>query len=459
MTSVIILASAGIASMFAGIFRAKNLALPLVLMSCIAALALIMFRYNGGYESLMNNMLLFDTLSHGFSIIMILLAMGVLAISRYYYRENIDHLSDIYALFLFSLIGGILSVSYQNLVMLFIGIEALSIPLYILAGSNRRNLFSNEAGLKYFLMGSFATCFLLLGITFIYGTAYSFDMTQIAEYVQSQPDGLPPMFVIGCVLILGAFIFKISAVPFHFWAPDVYQGAPTVITAFMATVVKVAAFGALLRFLEQTLMTQSGIWQDMITIVAILTLIVGNVLALYQQNFKRMLAYSGIANAGYVLVAICATNALTSEYILYYLAAYGIASLIAFAVYTIVKEQTGVDSIDGLKGLFAHNKFLGITLAISMLSLSGIPPMAGFFGKYAVFSNAIDGGVIWPVIIAVLTSLVGVYYYLRVMAISFTAGEMPKVKLGAGYTVVLLVAAAILLLLGILPDLFTSLIA
>lgn len=459
MTSVIILASAGIASMFVGIFNAKRLALPMILLACLAALALVVFRYNGGYEGVLNNMLVFDNFSHGFNIVLILLAMGVLAISRYYYRDNIEHLSDIYALFLFSLIGGMLSVSYQNLVMLFIGIEILSIPLYILAASNRRNLFSNEAGLKYFLMGSFASCFLLLGITFIYGTAYSFDMNLIAAFVQENAGALPPLFVIGCVLILGAFIFKISAVPFHFWAPDVYQGSPTVITAFMATVVKVAAFGALLRFLEQTIITQSGIWQDILTIVAIATLIVGNIIALYQQNFKRMLAYSGIANAGYVLVAIIAANEDTSGYILYYLAAYGVSSILAFAIYSVVKEQTGVDSIDGLKGLFANNKFLGIALAFAMLSLAGIPPMAGFFGKYAVFSNAVSGGAIWPVIIAILTSLVGVYYYLRVMAVSFTAGEMPKIQLQTGYAIVIFIATAILLVLGVMPDLFTALIA
>ncbi len=458
MTSVIILASAGIASMFAGIFRAKSIALPLVLMSCVAALALILFRLNGGYDSVLNNMLLFDQLSHGFSIILILLAMGVLAISRYYYRNNIEHLTDIYALFLFSLIGGLLSVSYQNLVMLFIGIEALSIPLYILAGSNRKNLFSNEAGLKYFLMGSFATAFLLLGITLIYGTAYSFDMTAIAEYVKAHPQDLPPLFTVGCVLILGAFIFKISAVPFHFWAPDVYQGSPTVITAFMATVVKVAAFGALYRFLSQTIISIDGVWQDILTLIAILTLVVGNILALYQQNLKRMLAYSGIANAGYVLVAISAANAETTGYILYYLAAYGIASILAFAIYTVVKEQTGVDNIDGLKGLFAQNKFLGLALALAMLSLAGIPPLAGFFGKYAVFTNAIGGGAVWTVIIAILTSLIGVYYYLRVMAVSMSGGDMPKVQLHAGYSIVLFVAAALLLVLGVMPDVFTALI-
>lgn len=459
MTSVIILATAGIASMFVGLFNAKRLALPMVLLACLAALSLVIFRLNGGYDSVLNNMLVFDNFSHGFNIIMILLTMGVLAISRYYYRDNIEHLTDIYALFIFSLIGAILSVSYQNLIMLFIGIEILSIPLYVLAASNRRNLFSNEAGLKYFLMGSFASCFLLLGITFIYGTAYSFDMTAIAEYVQANQGNLPALFVVGCVLILGAFIFKISAVPFHFWAPDVYQGSPTVITAFMATVVKTAAFGALLRFIQELVVTQSEIWHDVLLVVAIATLIVGNITALYQSNLKRMLAYSGIANAGYVLVAIVATNEATSGYILYYLAAYGVASLLAFSIYSVVKDQTGIDSIEGLKGLFTNNKLLAVTLAFAMLSLAGIPPMAGFFGKYAVFANAVSAGEIWLVIIAVLGSLVGVYYYLRVMANAFTGGEVPKVHVHTSYTIVILIAAAILLVLGIFPDLFSGLIA
>ena len=209
MTSVIVLAAAGIASMFVGVFNIKRLALPLVLLACLAALGIIMFHYNGGYESLMNNMLAFDAFSYGFSVVMILITMGILVISNFYYRNNVEHLSDIYALFIFSLIGGILLCSYNSLVMLFLGIEILSIPLYILAASNRKNLFSNEAGLKYFLMGSFASCFLLLGITFIYGTANSFDMNVIAQYVNANPGNLSPLLNTGTVLILGSFIFKV----------------------------------------------------------------------------------------------------------------------------------------------------------------------------------------------------------------------------------------------------------
>jgi NADH-quinone oxidoreductase subunit N len=460
MTSVIVLAAAGIASMFVGVFNIKRLALPLVLLACLAALGIIMFHYNGGYESLMNNMLAFDAFSYGFSVVMILITMGILVISNFYYRNNVEHLSDIYALFIFSLIGGILLCSYNSLVMLFLGIEILSIPLYILAASNRKNLFSNEAGLKYFLMGSFASCFLLLGITFIYGTANSFDMNVIAQYVNANPGNLSPLFITGAVLILGSFIFKVSAVPFHFWAPDVYQGSPTVITAFMATVVKTAAFGGLIRFISGTIFPETAIWSDVLNVIAILTLIVGNILALYQTNLKRLLAYSGIANAGYILVAVATLREETFGYVLYYLTAYGVGSMIAFTIYFIVKDQTGIDSIAGLKGLFSKNKFLAAVLAFTMLSLAGIPPLAGFFGKYAIFVNAINANAIWLVIIAILTSLIGVYYYLRVMTTAMSAGDdIPKLDIHLSYKIVLTLGVIILLTLGVVPELFNNLIS
>ena len=460
MTSVIVLAAAGIASMFVGVFNIKRLALPLVLLACLAALGIIMFHYNGGYESLMNNMLAFDAFSYGFSVVMILITMGILVISNFYYRNNVEHLSDIYALFIFSLIGGILLCSYNSLVMLFLGIEILSIPLYILAASNRKNLFSNEAGLKYFLMGSFASCFLLLGITFIYGTANSFDMNVIAQYVNANPGNLSPLFITGAVLILGSFIFKVSAVPFHFWAPDVYQGSPTVITAFMATVVKTAAFGGLIRFISGTIFPETAIWSDVLNVIAILTLIVGNILALYQTNLKRLLAYSGIANAGYILVAVATLREETFGYVLYYLTAYGVGSMIAFTIYFIVKDQTGIDSIAGLKGLFSKNKFLAAVLAFTMSSLAGIPPLAGFFGKYAIFVNAINANAIWLVIIAILTSLIGVYYYLRVMTTAMSAGDdIPKLDIHLSYKIVLTLGVIILLTLGVVPDLFNNLIS
>jgi NADH-quinone oxidoreductase subunit N len=430
-----------------------------MILACAAALSLILFNMPGDYSAYMNNMLVFDKFSISFSAVMISLTMLVFVVCRYYYRKYIEHLSDIYALFLFSLVGGILLVSYQNLVMLFLGIEILSIPLYILASSNRRNLMSNEAGLKYYLLGSFASCFLLLGITFIYGTTQSFDMNVIGAYVTANSNDLPGLFIIGCVLLIGAFIFKISAVPFHFWAPDVYHGSPTVITAFMATVVKTAAFGGFIRFISQTILLQTDIWQHAVSIIAILTMIVGNVLALYQTNLKRLLGYSGIANAGYVLIAVATLKEDSYSYVLYYMAGYSVATIIAFAIYSVIKEQTTIDSIDGLKGLYTNNRLITSTLAIAMLSLAGIPPLAGFVGKYAVFSNAVKGGNIWLVIIAVLTSLAGVYYYLRVMVNTLQTGnQVEKIVISSNYRLLLLFGIFLLLLLGVLPQLFFDIV-
>ena len=228
----------------------------------------------------------------------------------------------------------------------------------------------------------------------------------------------------------------------------------------MATVVKTAAFGGLIRFIVMSGLVQTDNWQEIITVVAILTLIVGNVTALYQTNFKRLLAYSGIANAGYVLVAVATLQVNTYEYILYYLASYGVASILAFTIYSIIKDHTGINTIDGLKGLFVKNKMLAVTLAFAMLSLAGIPPLAGFFGKYAVFANAIQADQIWLVVVAVVTSLVGVFYYFRVMANAFnTNSEIPVVPIHFSYKLVLILGVIILLVLGLMPDLITDLIA
>ena len=228
----------------------------------------------------------------------------------------------------------------------------------------------------------------------------------------------------------------------------------------MATVVKTAAFGALIRFINQTILLEVGIWQQMIIIVAVLTLIVGNITAVYQTNLKRLLAYSGIANAGYILVAVATLQANTVDYVLYYLASYSIATILAFTIYSIIKDHTGIDSIEGLKGLITNNKLLTVTLAFALLSLAGIPPLAGFFGKYAIFANAVGAGNIWLVIISILASLVGVYYYLRVMATSFQPSEaIPSINIPVGYKFLLTFGILLLLALGIMPDIFSYMIS
>ncbi|MBC8047625.1 MAG: NADH-quinone oxidoreductase subunit N [Fimbriimonadaceae bacterium] len=453
MNAIIFIAIAGIASMFAGVFEWRKLILPLNILTCVAAVLIITLGLNGDYTQYLNGMLLFDKISITFSVVMIVLTALVFVISHYYYREQVDHLSDIYALMLFSLAGAIIMVSFNNLVMLFLGIEILSIPLYILAASNRKNLLSNEAGLKYFIIGAFASSFLLLGITLIYGTTGTFSVDGIAAFIK-HGDTSNPLFIIGGLLILSALLFKVSAAPFHSWAPDVYQGSPTVITSFMATVVKTAAFGAFVKFISLFMQSNVELWQNILSVVAILTMIVGNVVALYQTNLKRLLAYSGIANAGYVMIAIATLNPESYKYILFYMAGYGVATILAFAIYFIVKEHKKDDRIEGLKGLSSQNKLLTVSLCAAMISLASIPPMTGFFGKYAIFINAIEDGKIWLVIIAVLNSATGVYYYFRVMSTCFQKSETDiKIITPATYNIVLIAGVIVLLILGVYPTL------
>ncbi|MBK9565890.1 MAG: NADH-quinone oxidoreductase subunit N [Saprospiraceae bacterium] len=348
MNTIILLAVTGIFSMFSVIFRQKQLALPAILIAFILALGMLTFGWIGNYDDILNNMLIFDNLAINFSLVIIFISIFIFIMSQYYYSDDIEHLTDLFALFVFSIIGGILLVSFQNLTMLFLGTEILSIPLYILAASNRRNLASNEAGLKYYLMGSFATCFLLLGITLIYGAYGSFDLTDIHTALLRKAS--LRFFLTGVVLILCSFIFKLSAVPFHFWAPDVYHGAPTVLTAFVSTVVKVAVMGALLRFMAFIGNYNSEKWVILFMLVSVATMIFGTIVSIKQKNFKRLLAYSGMANVGFVLIAILTAGEGSSGYILYNLTAYSIASILAFTIYSTIKSQTGIDTIKGISG-------------------------------------------------------------------------------------------------------------
>jgi len=451
MNVIILLAITGVFSMFSGIFKQKMWALPVILLAFISALVLLSFGFLGDFTSLTNNMVLFDAHAIKFSMVIVFLSIFIFIMGQYYYSEDIEHLTDIFALFVFSIVGGILLVSFQNLTMLFLGTEILSIPLYILAASNRRSLASNEAGLKYYLMGSFATCFLLLGITLIYGAYGSFDLGIISAAIAAK--GLSSLFIIGVILILCAFIFKLSAVPFHFWAPDVYHGAPTVLTAFVSTVVKVAVLGALLKFTIFIGDHQGEKWTFLYMLVIIATMIFGNIVSIRQTNFKRLLAYSGIANVGFVLIALLDVNDFTASYILYNLLAYGIASIMAFSIYSTIKTHTEIDTLEGLAGLMANNKLLATSLIFAMLSFAGIPPLAGFFGKYFIIVNAVNAGYVWLAVIAVVSSVIAAYNYLRVSAIVVShSSEIATIPMSTLYRTFLVACIICIVVLGIFPD-------
>jgi NADH-quinone oxidoreductase subunit N len=450
MKSLVILSGLGVLSLFAEIFKFKRALFPLVLLGLIIAFLINIYDWNT--NGLHFDMMLFDNYAVAFTAVII--AVGFLwFLSAENYFEEETSISDHFALILFAMAGGVVMVSYTNMTMLFIGIEILSLSMYVLAGSRKNDLFSNEAAFKYFLMGSFATGFLLFGIALIYGTTRTFDLGTIATYVNGAGNDLNPLFIAGVLMMLIGLSFKVSAVPFHFWAPDVYQGAPTPVTAFMATIVKGAAFAGFFRLFFICFAPATGVWGDIVWAIAALTLILANVAAVYQNSVKRMLAYSSVAHAGYMMLAILSVSQTGASSILFYTAAYSIGSIASFTVLAIVGNSRGTDVFDAFNGLGKKNPLLAVSMTIAMLSLAGIPPMGGFFAKYYIFSAAIQAGHVWLVLIAVVGSLISVYYYFRVIIAMFFRESMDAaIPVSSMQKLVLVLAIILTIALGILPE-------
>ena len=323
--------------------------------------------------------------------------------------------SEYYALLLFSTIGMITMAASNDLITVFLGLELMSLPLYILVGIRRGHLESNEASLKYFLLGAFASGFLLYGIALMFGATGTTNLTRMAAFMGESPLPLNPLFWTGAILVLVGFGFKVSLVPFHMWTPDAYEGAPTSVTAFMSAGAKAAGFAAVLRLLLNVLGDHREVWVPIVSGLAVLTMTVGNVTALLQSNLKRMLAYSSIAHAGYVLVAVAAGGPAGASAALFYLAVYSFMNLGAFGILTLLGK--GLDErvqVSDLAGLGFRKPALAMAMMLFMLSLGGIPPTAGFIGKVTVFGAALNAGLVPLVIIGVLNSVVSVFYYLRI---------------------------------------------
>jgi NADH-quinone oxidoreductase subunit N len=352
------------------------------------------------------------------------------------------------------MVGAIMMVTYDNLIMLFLGLEILSISLYVLTGSDKRNLLANEAALKYFLMGAFATGVLLYGVAMLYGATGSFSLTEIAVYVQDNATNLSPMLYIGLFMMLVGLLFKLSVAPFHWWTADVYTGAPNFFTAYMSTIVKTAGFAALYKLLSVSFVGVADYWFVILAICAIATLFIGNLTATAQKSFKRMLAYSGVSHAGYMLLAVASFSDKTPEAIFFYSLAYSVATITAFACLMRVSETKGSDEFASFYGLGKTNPFLAFALTVSMLSLAGIPLTAGFIGKLFVFMSALEQGHVVLVVLSVLMSAVGVYYYLRVViAMYMRQGNGVPVLLTPRFRVVLVATTVLTILLGVFPGL------
>ncbi len=459
MNTLILISVLPIVLLYLGLYKVNNALLPVTVIGLLAALGLAVAKWNNYPQPIYHGMMLFDNFAIAFTAITIISTILILLLSKDYFEQISNHVAEYYAIILFALAGIVVMVSFHNLTMLFIGIEIMSVSLYILAGIKKNDFASNEAALKYFLMGAFSTGFLLFGITLVYGATGSFDMDIIRDWALSHPRAASPMFYCGIILMIVGLSFKVGAAPFHFWTPDVYEGSPTLITAFMSTVVKTAGFAAFLRLFSTCFSSVADAWVPALMAIAILTLFIGNITALYQQSFKRMLAFSSISHAGYLLFAIVALGINSGNSVFVYATAYSIASIIAFAVLILVQQQVGSDKFESFNGLGHTNPFLAFVLTVAMLSLAGIPLTAGFIGKFFMFSNAIGRLQIWLVIIAVVNAIISIFYYFRVViAMYFRSAERSELAIPGYFNVVLVLSAIITIAIGVYPALISDLI-
>ncbi|WP_400194150.1 NADH-quinone oxidoreductase subunit N [Hymenobacter sp. B81] len=468
MLSIILLSVSGLANLFLGFNRSNRLILPFALLVLTGVLAVTLSGIDTtGALAVWNSspyfkgMLTFDRYAQVFTAVMVMTTLLLLPFSHKYVREQNPNLAEYYSILLFSLVGAIMMVSYNNLIVLFLGIETLSIAMYVLAGSEKNNLRSNEAALKYFLMGCFATGVLLFGMALLYGATGTFDLIQMGLVLQALPAADPtlqPMMAVGILLVLIGIGFKISAAPFHFWTPDVYEGTPTVFSGYMSTVVKTAGIAGFFKLLTFAFGGETNsVWLPTLTAMLVLTLIIGNVGAVAQTNAKRMLAYSSISHAGYLLLALVALRSgfLSMNAIFFYSLAYSVATVIAFGVLKLVHDQRERDDYEGLNGLARTNPLLAFAMTVSMLSLAGIPLTGGFFGKFYLFAAAAQEGYIGLVVFAVVMSAVGIFYYLRpIMAMYMKPGAEgadAPVAVSGFQSAVLMLLVGLTLLLGVWP--------
>jgi len=459
MSALITITVLALILLYLGLFKAHKALLPVALVGLVVALVLSLMEWGTNAGPIFSNMMLYDHFAVAFSGITIFSTILILALSKNYFERISSNVAEYYALILFSLAGIILMVSYHNLSMLFIGIEIMSICLYILAGIKKKDFASNEAALKYFLMGAFSTGILLFGITLVYGASGSFDLDLIKQYILNDPAGVSPLLYTGITLLIIALAFKVGAAPFHFWAPDVYEGSPSLITAYMSTVVKTAGFAAFLRLIMFSFAPVQDFWIPIIITLAVLSLLIGNVTAVYQQHFKRMLAYSSISHVGYMLFSLLALNGSSDNAVFVYAAAYSVASIIAFGVLILMQRQVGNDSFDSFNGLAKKNPFLALTLTIAMLSLAGIPLTAGFIGKFMMFSRALASYHVVLVVFAVLNAIVGIFYYFRVIvAMYFKQEDRKELSVSIYFKIVLGFSALVTIVLGVYPDFIAGLI-
>ena len=458
MQVLITIVSLGVFCLLAEIFNLRKLLVPVTVIGLFGVLgiSLNLWSIDSSIDANYLNMMATTKFSSAFSSLFIVLTIFILLLSDDFYKDIPTKFSDFIAIKIFLLAGAVAMVSFTNLAMFFLGIEILSISLYILAASRRLDIKSNEAGMKYFLMGSFASGIILFGICLVYGATGYFNLEEI--YALSEGVGMPVWFPIGVTLIIIGMLFKIAAAPFHFWAPDVYEGSPALTTAIMSTLAKVVAMATLYKLLSGMTVALGYKVELLIVIISILSMTIGNIMALRQKNVKRMLAFSGISHAGFMLMALLTLSTAAST-LLYYTAAYALAGIAAFAVIIMVTKNKENENIENFNGLGKTNPLMAAILTASLLSMAGIPIFSGFFAKFMLFSDTVKAGFLILVIAGVINSIISVGYYFKLILAMYTKeADAEKQAIPLAYYLVAVISIALNVAIGIYPSLLTNLL-
>ncbi len=413
--------------------------------------------FSGVDDTLFSGMYVIDPLGTFFKQLFLLAAILVSVASFDYIKRLGYNQGEFFSLLLFATLGMMVLVSAGDLISLYVGLELMTITFIILTAYRKKDAKASEAGIKYVILGAMSSAVLLYGLSLIYGATGTTVFTEIAAALEN---GVQPLMVLGTIFVLAGFAFKISAVPFHMWSPDIYEGAPTPVTAFLAVASKAAGFAALIRILIIALPAlASDIWLVIIIVLASLTVLFGNFVAIPQTNIKRLLAYSSIAQAGYLMFGLVAFSALGIAAILFHSLLYVFANMGAFIVAIAFYNSTGSDEIKDYTGLAQRSPLMAAVMLLSMLSLAGIPPLAGFVSKFYLFTSIIDKGYFWLAFVGIGMSMVSVYYYLIVVKVMYL-GEPPEdaepIKLPVSIQAVLFVTMIVIVLFGIYPQPLTN---
>jgi NADH-quinone oxidoreductase subunit N len=438
MDALIIIFITGLIGLFVGMLKKSELTLAVISIGLIGGF--ISMLLINDYESIFSSYagLTFSRTQQMFALLAIALTLLSVLMGYVFYKEETEHTSDYYGLILFSLTGALCLIGFSNMFMFFLGLEILSIPIYVLVGIQKGNSLASEASVKYFFTGSFATAIMLFGIALVYGSTGSFDINEIRMAIDMGMSH-SPMLNIGVLMMMAAFMFKVGAVPFHFWGPDVYQGASNAVMAYMASVVKLAALFAFVHLFNFTFSGLTPFVSGLVLFSIVVSLFLGYLSALKQTSFRRMMAYSSIANTGFALFAVL--NPQFGEASLWiFMIGYASSTIAMITINMMIENET--DEITNWKGIGYSNPLIGITLVISLLSMSGIPPFTGFFGKYLLLSSAFSNYLPF-VIMAIIASLIGAYLYLRLMVLSLSReGEGKIIKMTGLQAIVLILSLA-----------------